>query len=375
MQRANEIIQTPAATHEKSTYYTASHWQLIWRRFRRNRLALLGIVLLFIYLMFVLFAEFIAPHSGTTRDPAYLVGPPQPVHFCDSEGCSLRPFIHGYTTERNPSSFKLEISVDESTRHYIQFFVAGEPYKLLGLIDSDIHLFGVPDGMIHLFGTDDLGRDVFARVIYGTRVSLTIGVIGVLIAFVIGLIVGGIAGYSGGKVDFAVQRLIEFVRSIPTLPLYMGLAAALPKEWTPIQVYFTISLILGFLGWTTLARRIRGKLLSLRHEEFVVAAIVSGAAPQRIIVKHMLPSFLSYIIVDLTVSFPYMILAETALSFIGLGLRPPVISWGVLLQASQNIRSIEQAPWMFIPAVFVIIAVLAFTFVGDGLRDAADPYS
>jgi peptide/nickel transport system permease protein len=233
----------------------------------------------------------------------------------------------------------------------------------------------VEDGPLHIFGTDKQGRDIFSRAMYATRTSLTLGVTGVFIAFVMGLLMGGMAGYLGGQVDFFTQRLIELIRSVPDIPLFMGLAAALPKEWPPEKVYFMITLILGFLGWTTLARRIRGKLLSLRNEDYVIAAQLAGASNARIISRHMLPAFTSYIIVDIVVSFPYMILAETALSFVGLGLRPPVISWGVLLQGAQNIQAIELAPWLFIPVAFVVLAVLGFTFLGDGLRDAADPYN
>ncbi|HMQ53472.1 MAG TPA: ABC transporter permease, partial [Anaerolineae bacterium] len=244
-----------------------------------------------------------------------------------------------------------------------------------GLFTADLRLFGVSEGTLHLFGTDDLGRDIFSRTLYATRTSLSIGVLGVLIAFVLSLIIGGVAGYFGGWIDYVIQRLTEIIRVVPVIPLYMGLAAAFPKEWSSQQVYFAMTLILGLVGWPTLARRIRGKLLTLRDEDYVTAARLSGATTSRIIGRHLLPAFASYIIVDLVISFPYMILSETALSFVGLGLRPPSISWGVLMQNAQNIRAIEQAPWLFIPAVFVVLAVLAFTVLGDGLRDAADPYS
>jgi peptide/nickel transport system permease protein len=237
------------------------------------------------------------------------------------------------------------------------------------------HLFGVNEGTIHLFGTDSLGRDVFTRALIATRTSLSIGVLGVLIAFVLALIIGGMAGFFGGWLDYLIQRLTEIVRVIPVIPLYMGLAAAFPQEWSSTQVYFAMTLILAVVGWPTLARRIRGKLLTLRGEDFVVAATLAGAGPSRIIGRHLLPAFMSYIIVDLVISFPYVILSETALSFVGLGLRPPTISWGVLLQDAQTIRAIQQAPWLFIPAAFVVIAVLSFTVLGDGARDAADPYA
>ena len=268
----------------------------------------------------------------------------------------------------------MEVQIDNTIRRDIQFFVQGESYKLLGFIDMQTHLFGISEGSIHLFGTDSLGRDVFTRVLLATRTSLSIGIIGVVISFILALIIGGMAGYFGGWIDYFIQRLTEIVRVVPVIPLYMGLAASFPVEWSSSQVYFAMTLILAIVGWPTLARRIRGKLLSLRGEDYVVAATLSGAGPSRIIGRHLLPAFMSYIIVDLVISFPYMLLSETALSFVGLGLRPPTVSWGVLLQDAQTVRAIEQAPWLFIPAAFVVIAVLSFTVLGDGLRDAADPY-
>jgi len=279
-------------------------------------------------------------------------------------------------TDRDPVTLAMVPTIDTSQRRYLFFFVQGEEYEwwFTGFT-TDRHLFGVEEGFVHLFGTDKLGRDMFSRLMYATRTSLTLGVAGVFIAFIIGLILGGAAGYLGGQVDFFIQRLIELTRAVPTIPLFMGLAAALPREWPPEKVYYMITIILGFLGWTTLARRIRSKLLSLRNDDYVIAALLAGASSTRIISRHMLPSFTSYIIVDIVVSFPYMILAETILSFVGLGLRPPVISWGVLLQGAQNIQAIENAPWLFIPVIFVVFAVLGFTFLGDGLRDAADPYN
>ena len=372
-------LADPVSTsdEEKLKYFTASQWQLVWWRFRRNRLGLLGAGILATYIFVLVFAEFLAPYGGTTLDVEYVLGPPQVVRFWDENGFSLRPFVYGVSTERDPVTLAMVPTIDTSERRYLRFFVRGEEYKYWNknLIVSDLHLFGVDEGTIHIFGTDRMGRDLFSRTMYATRISLTLGVTGVFIAFVMGLILGGMAGYLGGQVDFFIQRTIELIRSVPDIPLFMGLAAALPKEWPPEKVYFMITLILGFLGWTTLARRIRGKLLSLRKEDYVIAAQLSGASNARIIARHMLPAFTSYIIVDIVVSFPYMILAETALSFVGLGLRPPVISWGVLLKGAQNIQAIELAPWLFIPVIFVVFAVLGFTFLGDGLRDAADPYS
>ncbi|MEE8120317.1 MAG: ABC transporter permease [Anaerolineales bacterium] len=373
--KLTDVVST--SDEEKLKYFTAGQWQLVWWRFRRNRLGLLGAGILFIYILVLMFAEFLAPYGGMTLDVGYILGPPQVVRFWDESGFSLRPFVYGVTTERDPVTLAMIPTIDTSQRIHLRFFVRAEEYKYWGgnLIASDLHLFGVDEGTIHVFGTDRLGRDIFSRIMYATRTSLTLGVIGVFIAFVMGLILGGASGYLGGNIDFFTQRLIELIRSVPDIPLFMGLAAALPREWPPERVYLMITLILGFLGWTTLARRIRGKLLSLRNEDYVIAAQLAGASSARIIGRHMLPAFTSYIIVDIVVSFPYMILAETALSFVGLGLRPPVISWGVLLQGAQNIQAIEMAPWLFFPVIFVVFAVLGFTFLGDGLRDAADPYS
>ncbi|MFH1633875.1 MAG: ABC transporter permease [Chloroflexota bacterium] len=370
-------IQTPAnqtESNETLRYYSATQFQLIWWRFRKRRLAQAGAIILITMALIGLFAEFLAPYTGTTRiSGAVLVGPEIP-RFCIDEGCTLRPYLPGVISERNPETLRMETKIDTSVRRDIQFFVQGEPYKLFGFIDMQTHLYGISEGSIHLFGTDSLGRDIFTRVLLATRTSLSIGIIGVLISFVLALIIGGMAGYFGGWIDYFIQRLTEIVRVVPVIPLYMGLAAAFPKEWSSTQVYFAMTLILAIVGWPTLARRIRGKLLSLRGEDYVVAASLAGAGPSRIIGRHLLPAFMSYIIVDLVISFPYMLLSETALSFIGLGLRPPTVSWGVLLQDAQTVRAIEQAPWLFIPALFVVVAVLSFTVLGDGLRDAADPY-
>ncbi|MEO1192488.1 MAG: ABC transporter permease [Pseudomonadota bacterium] len=357
-------------------YYSASQWTLIWWRFKRHRAAMVAAAVLGFMALLGAFAEFVAPYGPTTRDASYLDGAPQIPMFCDDKGCSWRPFLHGVKTERDPVTLRAISVSDPDTRLYLTFLPEGEEVKVLGLFTTTTHLFGLQEGgMIHLWGTDSLGRDVFSRTLYATRTSLTIGVLGVLISFVLALMIGGIAGYSGGLIDAGIQRATEVVRVIPVIPLYMGLAAAMPKEWSTTQVYFAMTVILGLFGWPTLARRIRSQLLSIRNEDYVVAARLAGAKPKRIIGQHMLPSFTSFIIVDLVISFPYMILSETALSFVGLGLRPPAVSWGVLLQEAQSVRVIEQTPWLLIPALFVVVAVLAFTVIGDGLRDAADPYS
>lgn len=364
------------ARERRERYYSASQWTLIWWRFRRHRTAMVAAFVLGLMAFLGLFAEFFAPYGPTERNRAYLNGPPQMPMFCDANGCAARPFVHGTRTERDPVTLRSRAAPDPETRVRLTFLPRGEPALLLGAIPIETRLFGLEDGgRLHLWGTDELGRDVFSRTLYATRTSLSIGVIGVLISFVLALIIGGVAGYCGGWIDSAIQRVTEVIRVIPIIPLYMGLAAAMPKEWSTLQVYFAMTVILGLFGWPTLARRIRSQLLSIRNEDYVVAARLAGARPGRIIAQHMLPSFTSFIIVDLVISFPYMILSETALSFVGLGLRPPAVSWGVMLQQAQSVRVIEQTPWLFIPAGFVVLAVLAFTLIGDGLRDAADPYS
>ena len=379
---AIDVVPNPApplpgiAREMEIRYYTASQFQLMWWKFKKHRLALIGMSLLAVFIFIALFAEFLSPYGPAVRTPNYLFGRPQALHFVDAEGkFHLRPFTYALTAAMDPETFLLEVKEDTDKPWPVYFFVKGDPYKMWGLVESDIHLFGVEEGHLHLLGTDQLGRDILSRLFHATRTSLTIGVVGLVISFFLGLIIGGISGFFGGGIDDAIQRFIEFIRSIPTLPLWMAIAAALPKEWSPQRVYFTITILLGLLGWTHLARRVRGKLLSLREEDFVVAARIAGSSNTRIIARHLLPSFLSYIIVDLSISFPYMILAETSLSFIGLGLRAPVISWGTLLQDAQNIQAIALYPWLFTPVAFVITSVMAFSFVGDGMRDAADPYS
>ena len=305
----------------------------------------------------------------------YVMAPPQVPRFFDEDGFSFRPFVYGYTGRRDPQTLRMRYEIDTTKKLPIRFFVRGDKYKLWGLWENDLHLFGTEEGRIYIFGTDTLGRDLFSRVIYGARISTTIGLVGVFLSFVLGVTLGGISGYYGGIIDNIIQRVIEFIRSIPDVPLWMGLAAALPADWPILRVYFGITVILSLIGWSGLARRCRGKFLSLREEDFVMSARLVGCSEWRIIAVHMVPSFLSHIIASITLAIPGMILSETSLSFLGLGLRPPAISWGTLLQQAQNLRTVTLAPWLFLPGVFVIVTVLAFNFVGDGLRDAADPYT
>ena len=354
----------------------ATQWQLMWRRFRRHHMAMLGLGILGVLLVIALLAEFLAPYQPAQRSTGYLAGSPMAVHFFDDSGTfHARPFVYARTNKRDPVTLRLLATEDRQRTWPIVFFVRGAPYKFWGLFPTDLHLFGVEGGFIHLFGTDHLGRDQFSRTMYATRISMSIGIVGVAVSFVLGIIIGGIAGYFGGLADLLIMRVIEFIRSIPTLPLWLALSAALPRDWTSLQVYVAITVLLALIGWTHLARTVRSKLLALREEEFIVAARLAGCSDARLIWRHLLPSFMSFLIVDLTIAFPEVLLAETSLSFLGLGLREPAESWGVLLYAAQNIRSIAHLPWLLIPGLFVIAAALAFNFIGDGMRDAADPYA
>lgn len=354
--------------------YMASQWELIWRRFKKHKLAMVGLGVLIVIYSLAIFCGFFAPYDPLRYDENYLNAPPQVIHFVDEDGFHFRPFVYGYKVERNPVTLRKEFVVDKSKKYPIYFFIRGDKYKLLGLWETDIHLFGVKEGKIFIFGADPLGRDLFSRILSGARISTSIGFIGVFLSFALGITLGGISGYYGGFVDNIIQRIIEFLRSIPDIPLWMGLAAALPTHWGVIQVYFAITIILSLKGWTGMARQVRSKFISLREEDFVLSGELIGASKARIIFQYMLPSFMSHIIASLTLAIPGMILGETSLSFLGLGIRPPAISWGALLQDAQKVRVIAMAPWLLIPGLFVIITVLAFNFLGDGLRDAADPY-
>jgi peptide/nickel transport system permease protein len=352
----------------------ASQWQLMWWKFRKHRLAVAGGIVVAIFYFVAIFADFFAPVSPVTYIADYAYAPPQTINFI-RDG-QLAPYINGYRFERDPQSFKKIWFLDESVIIPIGFFVRGEPYKLFGFIESDIHLIGpVESGQpFYLMGADKSGRDVFSRMIFSSRVSLSIGLLGVGISLALGITLGGISGLAGGMVDNIIQRLIELTLSIPALPIIIAFAALVPIDWNIYLVYFIITLLLAFFTWPGLARVVRGKFLALREEDFVLAARLDGAKPRRLIFRHMLPSFASHIIASITLALPGMILGETALSFLGVGLRPPAVSWGVQLQEAQRVNVIAIYPWLLMPAFAVIIIVLAFNFFGDGLRDAADPY-
>lgn len=355
----------------------ASQWRLVWRAFKKHRMAkVAAIVVVFIYFV-AAFAEFLAPFDTSRLDANYVYAPPQRLHFLDtSDGWDFGPYVYGYSVEQDPDTYELTFEADRSERIPLQFFAKGSEYKLFGLITWDRHLLGPsdPDQTMYLLGGDRNGRDLLSAIIYGTRISMSIGLLGVVLSFFLGVLLGGISGYVGGKVDTVIQRLVEFFISIPTLPLWLALAAALPRGWGPLHRYFAITVILAIVAWTSLARVVRGRFLGLRQEEFVTAARLDGNSQRRIIFRHMLPSVSSYLIASLTLSIPAVILAETSLSFLGLGLQRPVVSWGVLLNEAQNVRVIATAPWLMLPGAAVVVAVLALNFMGDGLRDAADPY-
>jgi len=355
-------------------FYIASQWQLMWRKFKKHKLAILGGIILLIFYISALFCNFLSPYDIHKKTP-YLNCPPQRMHFFDENGFSLRPFVYGIKREIDLKTWRRIYLEDKTKKYTIHFLVRGDKYKFWDLFETNIRFFGVQEGgTIFLFGTDDMGRDLFSRNLHAARISLSIGLVGVGLSFLLGILLGGLSGYYGGTMDMVIQGVIEFLICIPTIPLWMALSAAVPHEWSSIKTYFAITIILSIVGWCGLARIIRGKFLQLREEDFVMAAKIAGATDGRIVIKHLVPSFLSYLIVHLTLAIPNMILGETALSFLGLGIRAPAVSWGTLLQNAQNARIIALHPWLLIPGLFVIITVLAFNFLGDGLRDAADPY-
>jgi len=374
-----ESISQSRPDYRGETLYTASQWRLMWWRFQQHKVALISIVVLIIAYLIAIFAEVAAPHDPNRFSARWVLAPPMPLHFIDEAGqFHLRPFVYGLQSRRDPETLAMIVVPDKSLVYPLKLFVKGDPYELWGQFEWDRHLIGIEadeEQMLFLLGADELGRDMLSRIIYGSRISLSIGLVGVGLSLVFGVILGGISGYYGGVVDVVIQRVIEFLRSLPAIPLWLTLAAVLPPSWSPIRIYFGITVILSLIGWTGLARVVRGRFLALREEDFIIAARLANAKRMRIILRHMVPSFTSHLIAHLTLAVPNMILSETALSFLGLGLQPPIVSWGVLLQGAQNLRSVVLAPWLLLPGLFVVIVVLAFNFAGDGLRDAADPYA
>ncbi len=367
-------VDDEALTPEQERYYLASQWKMMWWRFKKHKLAVVAGVVLLLSYSTIFLTEILAPYNLHSRNSDFIYAPPQSLHLFH-KGEFVGPFVYGLKYHLNMDTLKREYTDDTSKVEKIRFFCSGDTYRFWGLVDSDFHLLcPAKGGTLFILGTDRLGRDMASRLLYGGRISLTIGLIGISISFFLGISIGGLAGYFGGWIDNAVQRVIEILRSLPELPLWMALSAALPANWSPIWIYFGITIILGLLDWPGLARAVRSKLLALREEDYAVAARLMGARPTHIIARHLLPNFMSHLIASATLSVPAMILGETALSFLGLGLRPPVTSWGVLLAEAQNIEAVALYPWLLLPMLPVIVTVLAFNFLGDGLRDAADPY-
>jgi peptide/nickel transport system permease protein len=369
-------------TSEDERVFVATQWQLMWWKFRKHKLAMISVVVVAFLYTLAIFSEFLAPYDPNTKDSLYKLSPPVKIHWVDSEGnFSLRPFIYGIDREQDERTLRWTYFEDMEQKYPLKLFARGDEYEWWGLWTSNVKLIGF-DGMssskdviFSPLGRDRLGRDMLSRVIHGARISMSIGLVGVMLSLSLGIVLGGVSGYYGGVADTVIQRMIEFLRSMPSIPLWMALAAAVPPVWPPLRVYFGITVILSFISWTGMARVVRGRFLSLREEDFVMSARLAGSSEIRIILRHMVPSFMSHIIATITLSIPNMILSETSLSFLGLGLRPPIISWGVLLQEAQNVRSVALAPWLLLPALGVVVAVLSFNFMGDGMRDAADPYS
>lgn len=363
------------AADQEEARFARGQFELIWMRFVRNRAAMVGGGVVILLYLIAAFANFIAPYDADQRFDVAIYVPPQPIYWVDNG--RIYPHILGLTQKTDPETLLRTYEADPRNKIPVEFFVHGAPYRLLGLIPSDVHLYGVaqPDIGVFLLGTDRQGRDQFSRILIGSQISLTIGLVGVFLSLVLGSLLGVASGFYGGAIDNVIQRAIEVIRSFPSIPLWMALAAAFPPHWPPLQVYFAISIVLSFIGWTWLARQLRGKVLSLREEEFVLAAQLAGASDARIIVRHLIPSVTGQIIVISTLAIPGMILAETALTFLGIGIRPPLVSWGTLLQDAANVQTLAHAPWLLSPVAAIVIAVLAYNFLGDGVRDAVDPYS
>jgi peptide/nickel transport system permease protein len=353
----------------------ASNWTLVWWRFRKHKLAMASAVLLILMYIVVLCPDFFATQNPEVTDARQAFIPVQGLHLFDEGG--FNPWVPGIAGKRNPVTLRMEWTTDTVKKQRVRLFAPGAAYRVLGLFETDIHLIAAADPAqrIFLLGSDRLGRDQFSRLMHATQTSMTVGLVAVTLSVILGVVLGGVSGYVGGKTDAVIQRLIELLQSVPTIPIWLALSAALPRDWTPVQVFFAITVILSLVGWTTLGREVRGRFLALREEDFVLAARLAGCSRGRIILRHMVPTFLSHIIATSSLAIPVMIINETSLSFLGLGIRPPAISWGVLLQEAQNIQTLALAPWLLIPGLIVIVAVLAFNLVGDGLRDASDPYS
>ena len=361
-------------TPEQEKIYLASQWKLMWLKLKRHRLAVVSSAVLLLIYIGAIFCEFLTPYNLHTRNTNFIYAPPQAVHLFH-EGEFIGPFVYGYDFSLNLENLQREYVENPDDIQKIRFFCSGDEYKFWGMIESNKHFYCPAEGgQFFLFGADRLGRDMYSRIFYGARISLTIGLFGIVVSFILGIVIGGIAGYYGGLVDNLIQRFIEILKSFPELPLWMALSAVLPVTWSPMLVFFGITIILAMLDWTGLARAVRSKLLALREEDYCTAAQLMGAKPKRIIGRHLLPGFMSHLIASASLSIPGMILGETALSFLGLGLRPPITSWGVLLNEAQNINVVALYPWLMLPVIPVIIVILGFNFLGDGLRDAADPY-
>ena len=387
-------LAPPGADVHSEDFYLAPNWKLVWWRFKKHRLAVISSVIMIIIAIVAIVPGFFSTQDPHVTDALQSFIPVQMIHFIDDG--AIRPFVYGAVGQRNPTTLRVEWQIDENVKVPVKFFTRGYPYEILGLFTLDIHLVGVDETApvevdpaakeasagpnrvstsLHILGSDRLGRDQWSRLMYGTRVSLSIGLVAVAISTVLGIVLGGISGYFGGTVDMIIQRVIEILQSLPAIPIWLALSAALPRTWSVEQTYFAITIILALLAWTTLAREVRSRFITLREEDFVVAAKLSGCGQPRIIFRHMVPTFSSHIIAAVTLAIPVMIINETFLSFLGLGLRPPAISWGVLLQEAQNLQSIALAPWLLLPGLLVIVTVLALNILGDGLRDAADPYT